>query len=112
LDTRIGSGLTGTFNANEPRTLQVGGRGGVPTNAMAVSGNATVVSPSYAWAAFVGPVETATPATSTLNFVAGDILANSLTVALGSGGTLSATYISTPGNTTDLVFDVTGYFIP
>jgi hypothetical protein len=60
----------------------------------------------------VGPVESATPATSTLNFVAGDILANSVTVALGSGGTLSATYISTPGNTTDLVFDVTGYFIP
>jgi hypothetical protein len=33
-------------------------------------------------------------------------------VALGSGGGLSATYMSTTGNTTDLVFDVTGFYIP
>jgi hypothetical protein len=33
-------------------------------------------------------------------------------VALGSGGTLAATYISSPGQTTSLVFDVTGYFVP
>jgi hypothetical protein len=32
--------------------------------------------------------------------------------ALSATGTLSATYISTSGNTTDLVFDVTGYFTP
>ncbi len=37
---------------------------------------------------------------------------NGLTVALGSNGTLSATYMSTGGNKTDLVFDVTGYFAP
>jgi hypothetical protein len=33
-------------------------------------------------------------------------------VALGSGGSLSATYVSVAGNTTDLVFDVTGFYIP
>ena len=37
---------------------------------------------------------------------------NGLTVALGSGGTLSATYMSNPGNRTDLVFDVSGYYAP
>jgi hypothetical protein len=44
--------------------------------------------------------------------VRGDIKGNGLAVALGSGGGLSATYMSTTGNTTDLVFDVTGYFAP
>jgi hypothetical protein len=42
----------------------------------------------------------------------GQIVGNGLTVALGSGGTLSATYMSTAGNKTDLVFDVSGYFAP
>ena len=60
----------------------------------------------------MGPVATASPTTSTINFNTGDVIANGLTVALGSGGTLSATYVSGPGNTTDLVFDVTGYFAP
>jgi hypothetical protein len=60
----------------------------------------------------VGPNPTATPSTSTLNFNRGDIKANGLTVALSPSGTLSATYMSTPGNTTDLVFDVTGYYVP
>ena len=33
-------------------------------------------------------------------------------MALGAGGTLSATYLAPPGATTDLLFDVTGYFVP
>jgi hypothetical protein len=32
-------------------------------------------------------------------------------VALGSGGTLSVTYLAS-GGTTDFIFDVTGYFVP
>ena len=37
-----------------------------------------------------------------------------MTVALGAGGTLSATYLGAagPSATTDLIFDVTGYFVP
>jgi hypothetical protein len=90
----------------------VTGRGGVPDNATAVTGNVTVVDETSSWAVFVGPDPNPSPTNSTINFNAGDIRANGLTVALGSGGTLSATYITTPGNTTDLVFDVTGYFTP
>ena len=33
-------------------------------------------------------------------------------MALGAGGTLSATFVGSPGATTSLVFDVTGYFVP
>jgi serine protease len=111
LDTRVGNGLTAKLSANVPATFQVTGRSSIPTYATAVTGNVTVVNETYSWAVFVGPDPTASPGTSTVNFNKGDIVANGLTVALGSDGTLSATYISTSGNTTDLVFDVTGYFV-
>jgi spore germination protein YaaH len=112
LDTRVGNGFSGKLAANAPRTFQVDGRGGVPLTATAVTGNVTVVNETFAWAVFVGPDPIAAPTTSTINFNKGDIKANGLTVALGLGGILSVTYMSTPGNTTDLVFDVTGYFVP
>jgi hypothetical protein len=112
LDTRVGNGLSGKLSANTPATFQVSGRGGVPANATGVTGNVTVVNPTGSWAVFLGPDPIASPTSSTINFGAGQVLANGLTVALGSGGTLSATYMSMPGNTTDLVFDVTGYFTP
>jgi hypothetical protein len=110
LDTRAGNGLSGKLSANTPATFAVSGRGGVPANATAVTGNVTVTDETSAWAIFLGPDPIAAPATSTLNFTQGDIVANGLTVALGPGGTLSATYMSTAGNTTGLVLDVTGYF--
>jgi hypothetical protein len=52
----------------------------------------------------------AKPAASTINFTAGQVAGNSLTVALSSTGTLSATFMGSAGATTDLVFDVTGYY--
>ena len=54
LDTRVANGLTGTFGANTPRTFQVSGRGGVPANATAVTGNLTVTGQSTAGYAFPG----------------------------------------------------------
>jgi hypothetical protein len=112
LDTRVANGLSGKLSANVPGTFQVSGRGGVPSSATAVTGNVTVVNSTYAWAVFVGPVATPSPSSSTINFNTGNVIANGLTVALGPGGTLSATYVSIAGNTTDLIFDVTGYFAP
>jgi hypothetical protein len=112
LDTRAGNGLSGKLSANTPATFAVTGRGGVPAGATAVTGNVTVVNETSAWAVYLGPDPIASPTSSTINFTAGDILANGLAVALSPAGTLSATYISTAGNTTDLVFDVTGYFTP
>jgi hypothetical protein len=94
LDSRFGNGLSGKFSAGSPRTFQVSGRGGVPSNATAVTGNLTVTNASSAGAAFMGPVPTPAPASSTLNFPVGDNRANGVTVALGSGGTLSITYLA------------------
>ena len=110
LDTRNNTGLNGKLQARLPRTFQVAGRTGVPSNAVAVIGNVTVVNPSASWAVYLGPAPLAQPTTSTINFEQGQVKGNSLTVALSATGTLSATFMSNPGNTTDLVFDVTGYY--
>ncbi|MEX1073013.1 MAG: peptidoglycan recognition family protein, partial [Chloroflexota bacterium] len=67
LDTRVGNGLAGKFNANAPRSFQVSGRGGVPANAVAVTGNLTVTNQTVAGAAFLGPAPLVAPASSTLN---------------------------------------------
>ena len=112
LDTRSGNGHSGKLSANTPVTFQITGRDGIPSNATAVTGNVTVVGSTYSWAVYLGPDPIASPTTSTLNFNTGQVVANGVTVALGAGGTLSATYMSTAGNTTDLVFDVTGFFTP
>ena len=111
LDTRIGNGLPGKLVANVPQTFNIAGRG-VPSDATSVSANVTVVKETNSWAVFVGPIAAAKPETSTLNFSKGDVRANGLTVSLGAGGTLSVTYLSSAGNTTDLVLDVTGYYLP
>ena len=112
LDTRVGNGLSGKFVAGTPRAFAVTGRGGVPVNATGVTGNLTVTDQTAPWAVFIGPNPLASPTSSTINFIAGQVVANGVTLALGSGGTLAATYISSAGQTTSLVFDVTGYFVP
>ena len=62
---------------------------------------------------FIGPTAMNNPTSSTLNFPFGDTRANGVTVALGTGGTLSVTYAApTTGPTAQVIFDVTGYFAP
>jgi hypothetical protein len=111
LDTRVANGLSGKFKANVSRVFKVAGRGGVPLNAAAVTGNLTVTDANDGWAVYLGPTKTVSPS-STINFVAKQTRANGLTIALGSGGTLTGTYLSHTGKTCSLVFDVTGYYLP
>jgi hypothetical protein len=111
LDTRIGNGAKkAKLKANVPITFTIAGRGGVPANAVAVTGNVTAVNETNGWAVYVGPDPLANPPASTMNFAKGQIRANSMTVALSASGTLSATFLSSGKSTTDLVFDVTGYY--
>ena len=110
LDSRFGNGLDGPFVANVPRTFQVTGRGGVPANATAVTGNLTVTAQTSGGYVYLGPSAIAVPPTSTLNFPVSDTRANGVTVALSPTGSLSATFGYL--GTTQLVFDVTGYFVP
>ncbi len=111
LDSRDGTGLSGAFSSHVARTFQVTGRGGVPANASAVTGTITVTSQTKLGFVYIGPNAQDNPTSSTQNFPTGDDRANTVTVALGAGGTLSATYAAPIfGPTAQLVFDVTGYF--
>ena len=93
LDTRVANGLNGPFSSHVARTFQVTGRGGVPSNATAVTGNLTVTEQTGLGYVYLGPDATNNPTSSTLNFPVGDNRANGVTVALGPGGQLSATYV-------------------
>ena len=114
-------GLVNPFVAGTVRVFTVAGApyvgGGsataVPMSATAVTGNLTVVNESAPGVVALGPIMTATGSVTTINFAAGDIRANGVTVKLGPTGTLAAVYrSSTAGATMHLIFDVTGYFTP
>ena len=114
LDTRFANGLTGKFTSHVVRHFDVAGRGGVPANATAVTGNLTVVGQNDDGYVTLGPDLADNPATSTINFPLADTRANGITVRLNSTdhpGHLDAIYIAAPGKTTHLLFDVTGYYV-
>jgi hypothetical protein len=111
LDTRIGLGLSGKFFSGIARTFSVAGHGGVPSNAVAVTGNLTVTQQTGAGYVSLTVSPTNTPQSSTLNFPVGDNRANNATIPLSATGALSAVYKASTGNTTQLIFDVTGYFL-
>jgi hypothetical protein len=111
LDTRVGVGLAGKFAANTPRTFTVRGHAGVPTTAAGITGVVSVTGQTSSWALGVGPIPAPKPTTSALNFLKGDVCSNGVTVALSGTGTLSLTYMSGAGNTTNVVLYVNGYFV-
>ena len=110
LDTRTGTGLSGSFKSHHARAFQVTGRGGVPVDAVAVTGNLTITRQTSGGYLFVGPDPQNNPTSSTLNVPLGDTRANGLTVALSPAGTLSATFVGSSSATAQVVFDVTGYY--
>ena len=116
VDTRTGgvnglSGLAGKFLANTARSFQVAGLGSISSAAVAVTGNLAVTGQTGAGYIAITPDLTNTPSSSTLNFPAGDVRANNVTIPLNAAGGLAAVYKASAGRTADLVFDVTGYFV-
>ena len=110
VDTRVGKGLSSRLTSATPRTFTVDGKGGVATDAVAITGNATVVNQTKGGFVSVTPSPIVNPTTSTLNFPRGDTRANNFVVKVATNGTDSVTYRATSGATTHLVIDVTGYY--
>jgi hypothetical protein len=52
------------------------------------------------------------PKTSTLNFPRADNRATGVTVPIGTGGKIWITFQAVVRSTTNVLFDVTGYFVP
>jgi fibronectin type 3 domain-containing protein len=119
VDSRLGTrlGLAASLSHNVPVSFQVTGRSAdanlnIPIGAVAVTGNLTAVNEGASGYFSLTPAKpVGAPTTSTLNFPAGDIRANAVTVTLGSGGKLWITFVGAAGKTADVVFDVTGYFV-
>ncbi|HLY15326.1 MAG TPA: GH25 family lysozyme [Candidatus Limnocylindrales bacterium] len=101
-----------TIKTKVAKTVQVTGVDGIPSGAIAVTGNLTVVRPASNGYLSVTSVATNAPTTSTLNFPAHDTRANAVTMPLGPGGKLSFTYVGKTGSSAQIIFDVTGYFLP
>ena len=110
LDTRVNNGLSGAFVSGTPRTFAVANTHGIPVDAVAITANLTVTGQTHAGYVSLGPVSTANPSSSTLNFPLGDTRANNVTIALAADGSLSAVYKAAAGTHTSLILDVTGYF--
>ena len=119
LDTRdpVNIGLPGPFISAASQKLKVTGAA-VPVGATGVLLNVTVVSPSADGFLSVRPGDaTGTPTTSSLNFVAGDIVPNSVQVGLptagANAGQIDITYdaFGQTGPTTEVLIDVVGYMV-
>jgi hypothetical protein len=113
-DTRGPAGPSGgpALAANTPRIFPVSGRCAVPSTAVAVAVNITVVAPTELGNLRLYPDGDAAPGASTLNFARGRTRANSALLRLGPAGGLAVRcdMPATPGGSTHFVLDVSGYF--
>lgn len=102
VDTRAGSPLV----AEVEFPMAIAGRAGVPGAASTVAVNVTITRPSAAGFVTVWACGAPRPATSTVNFEAGQTVANAVIAPLGDGGRLCAV----SSTRTDFLVDVTGWF--
>ena len=105
LDTRTGFGSP--KGATQSVTLQITGRGGVPTSAVsAVALNLTVTQPKGSGYVSAYPTGGNRPVVSNINYTAKQTVANLVIVPVGAGGKVTL-YSYRPAQ---LVADVSGYF--
>ena len=115
LDTRAGTTACFTpgapLAANSVRTQQARGAcagSTVPTSALAVLGNATVVTPTATGYIILYPSGATQPVVSNLNYLVGQIIPNAFNVTVGGDGAFN---IFTPSQT-HFIVDMSGYFAP
>jgi hypothetical protein len=110
-DTRAGSGYPNagrTLGGGAMLNVQVTGVGGVPaTGVSAAVLNVTAVNPTQPSFLTVFPQGGTLPVVANLNFNAGEVLANLVTVPVGSQGGVT---IYNHAGTADVVVDVEGYY--
>lgn len=106
LDTRNSApvGPDGTVS------FQVGGVNGIPANAAAVTFNLTVTDPTSFGFITAYASGTNRPDASNVNFAGGQTVPNSVTVPVGADG--KVTLFNRSSGTTQLIADVSGYYLP
>ena len=107
--TRVGP--LGPWAGGVTQNVQIGGNGGVPTDADAVVLNVTVtggtVNGDYL---SIWPTGATQPTVSSLNFDAGVSIPNAVTVKLGTAANLGKISIFNAGGNVNVILDVAGYF--
>jgi subtilase family serine protease len=123
LNTTNGTGAPETpVKQGTPLSLQVAGTTvdgvTIPSGISAIAMNVTVTNPSKAGFLTVYPNETSTgspnsvPGTSNLNFAANLTIPNMTIVQVGADGKVDFALGGNTGGTTNVVADVSGYFMP
>jgi PKD repeat protein len=112
IDTRNPNGATGgpALGSNGMRVFPLTGACGIPSTALSVSINATVVSPPVQGQLRIFPGNTTPPSTSAMSFRAGRTRANNGTVALATDGTGTIGVKNDAAGAVQFVLDVNGYF--
>ncbi|CAB4895317.1 unannotated protein [freshwater metagenome] len=116
MESRYGEGSTvdtrywqlGPRAAGSVTELKVTGRGGVPSNAVAVVLNVTVAGPQGPGFVTIFPCGSALPGASNLNYSTGQTVPNMVIAKVGAGGSVCL-FTSAA---TDLIVDVNGTFQP
>ena len=111
VDTR-GNGFTGAYGPPSltqgvPRDFVLTGQCGIHPAAQAVSLNVTVTNTQGPGFILIYPAGGAQPTVSTLNYVAGQTVANAAVVPLGLGGAIT---VIAGVSGTDLIIDTNGYY--
>ncbi len=111
VDTRgNGAPLTGGFlPAATVRSYTLTGVCNIPTDAKAISLNATVVRPTGPGFLTLWPQGGVFPPVSTLNYLGNDVIVNAAVVPLSAGGGVSVALGVSGG---DVVLDTNGYYSP
>ncbi|MBK9968865.1 MAG: PD40 domain-containing protein [Holophagales bacterium] len=104
---------SGTVGCSRPRSKFVSDirpdlRCAIPSDAVAVSANVTVVNPAAAGELRFYPAGFSAGGTSTASFATGQVRANNAILALGAGGATAVDAVT--AGSVDLVIDVNGYF--
>lgn len=111
-DTRGTPGPYGgpALNTTSDRSFVITGQCGIPVTAQAVAFNFAIVQPTAGGHVTVYPGGGALPASSTMNYSAGQIRANNAIVPLGPSGNVLVHLGQGAGTTSNLIIDVNGYF--
>lgn len=106
LDTRLeGPPLYGM----RVRAFAVGGKCGIPVDALAAAVNVTVVNPTEPGHLTIWPEGETMPLASTINYRKGQVRANNSILKLGTDGVIRVSCGQSKGST-DFIVDVVGYF--
>jgi glucose/arabinose dehydrogenase len=112
VDTRLAPGPLGgpAILGGATRTFLLAGACGVPATAHALAVNVTAISPSVGGHLTLFPAGSGRPATSTINFGAGQTRSNNAVVRLSPEGAAAVFYGTLGGGGVHFVLDVVGYF--